>query len=37
MVKNLPANTVDMGSIPDLGTKISHAGQRATKPVSQSY
>ena len=26
VVKNLPANTGDMGSIPGWGTKIPHAG-----------
>ena len=36
MVKNLPCNARDMGSIPGLGTKIAHAVEqlnpRATTP-----
>ena len=32
MVKNLPSNAGDMGSIPDQGTKIPHAlRQKKTK------
>ena len=28
MVKNLPADTEDMGSIPGLGTRIPHAAEQ---------
>ena len=35
VVKNLPSNAGDMGSIPGRGTKIPHAG--TTKPVSHNY
>ena len=35
MVKNLPANAGDMGSIPDWGTKIPHAtGQLSPQPAT---
>ena len=35
MVKNLPANAGDMGSIPDWGTKIPHAtGQLSPPPAT---
>ena len=33
-VKNLPSNAADVGSIPDLGTKIPHATQQLS-PVRE--
>ena len=33
MVKNLPANAGDMGSIPDQGTKIPHAAGQLPPPA----
>lgn len=36
VVKNLPANTGDIGSIPGLGLKSSHA-VRQLEPVNRSY
>ena len=32
VVKNLPSNAGDEGSIPDLGTKISHAAGQLSLP-----
>ena len=35
MVKNLPSNTADTGSIPGRGTKITHAvGQRSLRAAT---
>ena len=34
VVKNLPVNTWDMGSIPGLGTKISHAAGQLSPPAT---
>ena len=34
VVKNLPSNAGDEGSIPDLGTKISHAAGQLSLPGS---
>ena len=37
MVKNLPSNAGDAGSIPGQGTKIPHAAGGVTKPMYGNF